>query len=235
MNFKPKQMKHFFYVCILSILLAGCATENQQKALDEIAKNYEAKTGFVKGFSNKAGESTIVYFRINISDSEVIENLNPEHTASNIAIIAVKNMTPEDLKKYTHIEVEIKNRAGDIITRNFEIGTLLMPVAQFNLFERFSNSMLQSNFTEATALVDSQYQNETDSETIEAYMSPFIEENGNIVKYISTEFNYRIYEESDRTFLYKGKFVFPNGKTLGYQVETYENPSQPYIYSFKID
>ncbi len=227
-------MKQFIYLCILSFFIAGCATENQQKALDEVANNYEAKTGFVKGFSNKAGEQKIVYFRINVSESEVLEKLNAEHAASNIAVIVVKNLTPEELKKYTHIEVEIK-KSGDTYTRHYEIGTLNVPAAQFQLFESFSNNMIQGNYKEATALVDPRYQKDTDSETIEKYMTPFIDENGSIVKFISTEFNYRIYDEIDTTYLYKGKFVFPNGKTLAYQVETYENNSQQHIFSFNID
>ena len=229
-------MKKIIITVFIALVFIGCATENQQKALDEIAKNYQAKTGFVKGFSNNIGESSRVFFKINVSESDIIQTLNPEHAASNIALIAVKNIPQDELKKYTHIEVEIKQKqSGDIITRIFEIGEIMAPSVQSQIAEKFSNYLIQSEYKLLTDMIDPQYKKPEDQENIKNYIDQFIQENGAIESFYSTEFKYTIYEDNFKVNTFKGRFVFANGKTLGYQVQTYEDTANSYIYSFNID
>lgn len=225
-------MKTLILLLLSVTLLSSCASENQQKALDEVAKTYNATTGFTKGFSND-----ITYFRITVADSDIIDDAQVVSAASNIALMVYDNFTEEERKDYTHIEVEIskKSNPNDKITRNYEVSTLVAPNKQAKIFDNFSNAVKSGDFQLMASLIDPQYRKAEDAETIKTYIQKFIDDNGKIIEFRRTGYGLRVFDNNTTNYEFTGIFVFENNKHLNYNVQTYDDVNSQYIYGFHID
>lgn len=225
-------MKTLILLLLSATLLSSCASENQQKALDEVAKTYNATTGFTKGFNND-----ITYFRITVADSDVINDAEVVSAASNIALIVYDHFTEEEKKDYTHIEVEIskKSNPDDKMTRNYEVSTLVAPTKQAKIFDNFSNAVKSGDFQLMASLIDPQYRKADDAETIKSYIQKFIDENGKITEFRRTGYGLRVFDNNTTNYEFTGFFVFENNKHLSYNLQTYDDINSQYIYGFHID
>tara|TARA_R110002074_G_scaffold209113_5_gene378052 strand:- start:1763 stop:2056 length:294 start_codon:yes stop_codon:yes gene_type:complete len=94
-----KLIKLFF----IAILMVGCASETQQKGLDEVAEIYDAKVSYSKGFSSSLGKKTVKRFNVKLSDSKSLDSLPIAESSANIALTVFKNFDDDEKNSYTHI------------------------------------------------------------------------------------------------------------------------------------
>lgn len=229
-------MKKSLSFLLFSFLLMSCASENQQKALAKVAEVYGAKTGFSKGFSTSVGQEKITYFRIKVSDSDIIENLIPENVASNIAIMVYDDLAEDEKKDYTHIEVEItkKDTTQKKVLRNFKVEELKNPAKQVAIFETLSNAVKNNDFQLMANLIEPQYRQPQTAEKMATYFKNFISQNGKIDSYKRTQFGLRTVDGIGY-YVYSGFFIFKNGKHLNYNIETHSDTNNQYVTNLHVD
>lgn len=229
-------MKKVLSILCFSFLLMSCASENQQKALAKVADVYNAKTGFSKGFSTSVGQEKITYFRIKVSDSDIIENLILENVASNVAIMVYNDLTEEEKKDYTNIEVEItkKDTTQEKVLRNFKLEELANPAKQVTVFETLSNAVMNNDFELMANLIEPQYRQPQTAEKMSAYFKNFSSQNGKIESYKRTQFALRNIDGVSY-YVYSGFFLFENGKHLNYNLETHSDINNKYVTNIHVD
>lgn len=225
-------MKTLILLVLSVTFLNSCASENQQKALDEVAKTYNATTGFSKGFHND-----VTYFKISVGNSDILDSLEVISTASNIALMVYDNFSEEEKKDYSHIEVEIskKNNPKNVVIRNYEVSTLAAPNKQSKIFDNFSNAVKSGDYQLMASLIDPQYRNADDADYIKKYLQKFIDENGKITEFKRTGYGLRVFENKTTNYEFTGFFIFENNKRLHYNLQTYDDVNSQYIYGFNID
>ncbi len=230
-------MKKTLLIFTVALLLVSCASKNQKAVLDEVARVYNAKTGFSKGFNKTAGKASITYFKIKLSESDIIESMETNHAAANIAVMLYNNFTDEERKEYTHIEVAITRKdSSDKTTKGriFTIAELKAPGQQAKLFDSFAVAVVNQNYNLAANLIDSQYRKPTTTEEMKSYLSKKIEKQGKIKEFKRTGFALRTVDEN-KHFVFSGFFIFEDNKELPCYVETYNDPELKYLYNFHID
>lgn len=229
-------MKNLIYVLAVSLLILSCVSENQQKALDEIALVYDAKTSYSKGVSKSVGDKTVSYFRVLVSESDIIDSMRPEIAAGNIALMVYANFNDEEKKKITHVEVDIipKSDPKNNVMRSFLVEELEVPYLQSRIFDNFSKVIINNDFVAMAAMIDPQYRHPEDADNISAYIHQHIAVNGPIKEYRRLGYGLQIFEDKTQNFQYNGHFVFENDEKLNYAVETYDKANNDYIYRFEI-
>src|SRR5690606_27328915 len=125
----------------------------------------------------------------------LLDQMDPSFAANNIAIIVLRNMTEEEKSKFSHIEVEILKQDGsEATTKNYEVATLEGPAKQYDIFEDFSNKLLNEDYLSLGAMIDPQFRKEGDIESVKAYVDGVLSENGKMISYRPTEFSLQVYK-----------------------------------------
>ena len=230
-------MKKILYSIISVLLLGSCASKNQKEALDEVARVYSAKTDFSKGFNKNAGQPAVNYFKIKVSGSPIIDSMEANKAAANIALMLYDKFTEAERKDYTYIEVEIvkNDPAQKGANRIFPIGDLAAPDQQVGLFKSFSNDILNQDYNAAASLIDSPYRKPASAGQIKDYITKFVKKEGKINTYKRTGFTLGTTDDGKRYYIFSGFFIFENNKHLNYYVETYDDVHNRYLFDFHID
>ena len=124
----------------------SCASDTEQKSLDEIAAIYDGKTSFSKGFNSNTGEKTVRNFKIVVQESALIDSVPPNSTSANIALMVYEGLSDSEKDKYDVIKVELLNLKNDTAFYDFTIPMLEGLSKKSQTFKKFSESIIDGNF-----------------------------------------------------------------------------------------
>ncbi len=139
-------MKTYIIVMLLSLFLLSCASDNEKKALDEVAKIYNATTSYSKNFRSSAGHKTIKEFNINVSNSSLLDTLPKGPAASNIAIVTYNNWNDDEKKDYTAINVALISEKKDTTKFKYDVSVLREVAPKAKVFNEFSKDIIAKKY-----------------------------------------------------------------------------------------
>lgn len=202
---------------IATAFLLGCASETEKNSLDRIADIYDAKTSYSKGFSSSAGTETVRNFTAKISESDLIDSLNPNVTSANIALLVYQGFEDDEKGKYNFINVEMLNKKGDTADYTYPLDVLKKLNRKSEVYTTFSQSLMDSD----AATIDN-IRNENSiappiGERIIITMGEYKEKYGSLIAYQP----FGVAEVSDAqgaAYQFQSYLVFSSGKKIPYLV-----------------
>jgi len=206
-------MKTNLILILISLFLLSCASENEKKALDEIANIYSATTSYSKNFNASAGHKTIKEFNVNISNSSILDTLPKAPAASNIAMVTYNNFNKKEKENYTAINVALISKKKDTTKFQYNISVLKSAAPKATVFNEFSQNIVDKKYS-----VLDKYKDDTSiPQSISGFMQKNIEQRekayGTLERFKPT----LIMEgKSGNTLQLVGVLVFKNGKTIRY-------------------
>ncbi len=148
-------MKPLIYFAVF-LFLIGCASETEQKGLDDIAKLYNAKTSYSKGFNSSPGQETVRQFNVKVSESKLIDSLAPTVTSANIALLVYESLTKSEQEKYNGIEVELVNLKQDTAAYFYPREVLEKISKKSILYKEFSENLVTRDFKKIVPLLSTE-------------------------------------------------------------------------------
>jgi len=226
-------MKTFLTIFALSFLFA-CATETQQKGLDEIANHYKASTSFSKGFQT-INNKTVSNFKVQLSDSEMLDSLKPGVTLSNVALILFKNFTVEERKKYDYFYIEHIKKNSDTINYTFTPNSLYAGLIQSKFFTDFSNKLLTKEYKRAAKMLDPIYYQEESESNFANYITNLTNKHGEIMKYKRTGFGVIEPNKGRLMYTFNGFLTFADGYQRNYFITTSQQTENQYLLGYNLE
>ena len=206
-------MKNYLITLLSVILLISCASENEQKGLDQIATVYHAKVAFSKGFHTNTNHRAITNFTIKVSDCKMMDTMKFSQASANMARITYHNFTAKEKKKYDEINVQlIKEKDSAYFSFDRNIISLIDKKASTAI--AFLESFVKHDFSKLDKLIDKNYiRTTTFGSDMKKYITNIEKTKGRINKYQI----YTIGETQDKNakismIRYKGEFQFSKGK-----------------------
>ncbi|QNJ98073.1 hypothetical protein [Constantimarinum furrinae] len=224
-------MKNLIFI-LFSLLIIGCASETEKKSLDEIADIYNAKTAYSKGVKSSMGEQTEKTFTITVSDSKLIDSLNPNVSSSNIGFLVYNSLSAEEKKNYTYINVNLLNLKRDSAKYSYTATSLAKLSPKAKTFNEVSEQLLLGNFKKLDEIKDAAAIPNEISETIKQKIAFLEQEYGDLESY--TPFG--IGEASDAigtVYQFQAFLVFKE-KKVPYIVVTDADPNNDKMIGFNI-
>ena len=229
-------MKKYLITLLSAIILISCASENEQKALDEIAAIYQAKVAYSKGFHSNTNQKTITNFTIKVSNCKMMDTMNFRHASANMARVAYHNFTEKEKNKYDEIIVKlIKDK--DSTMYSYDKDLLRLTDKKATTAIAFSESILQHNFPKLDKLIDSEcIKTSNFGLKMKKYISILENERGKITGYQL----YKIGTTSAKNInlkmiRYVGEFQFSKGKKAAYFVNINTMEGKDKVVGYKID
>ncbi|KQC30881.1 hypothetical protein [Flagellimonas eckloniae] len=220
---------------ILTLAMISCASENQQKGLDLIAKHYHTETSFSKGFKTNAGKTTS-RFNIKVSNSPMLDTLRQDITASNIALMLYESFTEDEKDDYDFINVELqKDSLEESHKALYDIQQLSRALDQAAIFTNFSENLLQKNYNGIVQNIADRYQNPKLAGNLEAFMNGLYKAHGNLIEYKRIGFGIYTKPNNEKLFHYSGHLKFADGYIRPFILTTSMNVSNDYIEGYKLD
>ncbi len=216
-----------------TLLLIGCASENEQKGLDKIAELYNAKTSYSKDLSSSAGKKTIRQFNVKVSESKLIDSLQPTVTSANIALLVFENMSKEEKNKYTAIDVELVNSKKDTAGYTYPIKVLegLSPKAK--TFRTFSESIVNGNFNTIESIKNKKHIPQAIAKGLKINIESKEKKYGKVKNY--QPFGIAEMKDEFGTIIqFQGFFNFSNGKKTPYLVVIDQVPGKDEMIGFRL-
>ncbi|GHC49598.1 hypothetical protein [Ulvibacter litoralis] len=198
-----------FIPFLLALLVLSCASETEQKSLNQIAEIYKAKTAYSKGFNSNVGEKTIRNFKITASESKLLDSLRPELSSSNIALLVYEGFTSEEKETYDEIKVDILNLKKDTASFVFQLPVLEKLSKKSTAFKQFSENILLRKYN----LLDS-IKNAADFKTpISKSIEDLMQKNEAVFGELITYCPISLAETEDEIsgiYQYRGLFIYKN-------------------------
>jgi hypothetical protein len=219
-------------ILLLAILLTACASETEQKSLDKIAEIYDATTSYSKGFSSSVGQETIRKFTAKVSESKLIDSLNPNVTSSNIALLVFDGFNEDEKSKYKSIDVQLINKNGDTMNYSYPSDILNKLHAKSKVFYQFSNGLLENDALKIDELRNEKQIPQPVGTRILANLSNYSNSYGSLVAYQP----FGIAEASDDlggVYQFQANLVFSSGKRIPYMVVVDTSPERDKLEGFK--
>jgi len=205
-------MKIILKFIILSLLIISCASENEQKALGEIADIYGATTSYSKNFQSANGK-TIKEFNVKVSNSIMLDSLPKAPAASNIAVVTFNNLNEKEKNSYNAINVFLITQKKDTTKFHYDIAVLKNAAPKAKVFNDFSNNIVDKNFAE----LDKYKDNETIPQSINAFMKQKIAEREKLYGTLKQFKPSLIIQPKNKQRLqFVGLLIFDNGKAIRY-------------------
>ncbi len=226
-------MKLFFKIALISLILTSCASENEQKGLDEIARIYNAKVSFSKGFNSSVGKKTIKRFNIKVSESKMLDTLPFAETSSNITLTAYNNFNEDEKNNYTDLYVEFINSNNDTLKYNYPVVLLELLSKKQKAFTVFSEGIKNKSFEQIEEIKNKEEMPNNISDYLKNYTKVLNETYRNIIDYKPTAI--ATIKMKNRTMVqYVGYFVFSSGKYLKYAINIDMAEGKDEMVGFKI-
>ena len=205
-------MKTNLILILLSLFLLSCASDNEKKTLDEVAKIYNATTSYSKNFSSSAGHKTIKEFNINVSNSSMLDTLPKAPAASNIAVVTYNNWNDDEKKDYTAINVALISKKKDTTKLNYSISVLRNAAPKARVFNEFAKNIVLKKYNALDKYKD--------DEAIPQSLATFMQKNiaarekafGTLQSFKPT----LILQSKNNSFQLVGVLIFKNGKRVGF-------------------
>lgn len=220
---------------IISIsFLASCASDTQQKGLDNIAKHYDATTAFSKGFNTKNNKTTR-YFQIIISNSKMLDSLRPDVTLSHIAMMLLSDLTEEEQDNYNFIKVAYINNSQDTIKYRYPIQVLKQGIDQVALFTEFSDKVVAEKYTDAVSMLDPLLLEKNTAIQFENYIKNLTAKHGKVIGYKRLGFG-ALSENGVDLFQFNGYLSFADYYKKPYIITMTKDVANDYImgYNFNV-
>lgn len=202
---------------LIVLLFVGCASETEQKGLDQIADLYDAKTSYSKGFSSAVGTETIRQFDVKVSESKLIDSLPPTVTTANIAMLVYESLTEDEKSKYDQIYVQLVNLKLDTASYTYPTQVLDNLSEKAKVYKRFSESLVSGDYEIVDEIKDHKLMPTALSDGLKANMLAREKALGSLIAYEP----FGIAEmtiEDEKIYQYQGFFVFRNGAKVPYTV-----------------
>ena len=217
---------------IATIALASCASESEQKSLDRIAEIYDAKTSYSKGFNSSAGKETIRNFTAKVSESDLIDSLNPNVTSANIALQVYLGFEEDEKDKYNNIFVEMVNKKGDTADYTYPVPAIKKVAVKSPVFEKFSESVMNGDGAKIDEIRDTESIPEPIGERLMITITKYKGKYGSIIGYDP----FGVAELSDdkgAAYQFQSYLVFSSGKKIPYIVNLNTSPENQKVYGFR--
>jgi hypothetical protein len=224
-------MKNLLLI-LLGFLLVGCASETEQKSMDEVASIYDAKTAYSKGIKRTVGTPTEKTFTITVSESKLIDSLNPNVSSANIGMLVYKALTEEEKRKYTHINVNMLNLKKDSAKYRYTTASFARLIPKFKTFSAVSTALVDKEYKALNDLKDAKEIPNDVSEFAEKKIAFLEQEYGKLKRFYS----FGIGEASDEIgtiYQFQGFMEFQN-KRIPYIVVTDADPENDKMIGFNI-
>lgn len=220
-------------ILFLGFLLFGCASETQQNGLDEVAKLYDAKVTFSKGFHTSSGRKTIKKFNVKISNSKAYNNISIGEKTSNIAFTVFKNFNDKEKDTYSFINTEFIKSNQDTVKNSYATSLLKMVLQKSKSFMVFSEAINNKKFEEIENFKNRKYLTQNVEDVLKKHISKLNQLFGEITSYDLVGLSE--VTEGDKTFIrYTGYFKFSRGKKIKYFVSSDIETGEGEIFGFKI-
>lgn len=220
---------------VFAIVILGCASESQQKGLDQIGEQYKTKASFSKGFQTNAGKS-FSRFNVKVSGSPMLDTLRHEVTASNIALMLYDSFTDDEKDDYDYIHVELKKDSlQDSFEATFDPKLLSDGLNQVAIFTNFSDNLLHGNYEAIAANVDPKFQSSQLANNLKSFMNNLHATHGNLVSYKRIGFGIVTSANNKKLFHYSGHLHFSDGYIRPYFVRTSKNIDEDYISGYHLN
>ena len=204
-------MKTNLTIIIFLLLLMSCASENEKKALDEIANIYSAKTSYSKNFNSSMGK-TIEEFNVKVSNSEMLDTLPKGPAASNIAVETYNNLNKEEKEKYSAINVALISKDNDTTKFSYPISILKDVAPKSIVFNDFSNDIVNHRFSALDKYKDKEYI----PKSVSGFMEKNIIDRENAFGTLKQYKPVLIIEDDNNILKFVGLLIFKNGKSMVY-------------------
>jgi hypothetical protein len=221
-----------FLLIIATVLVVSCASETEQKSLDKIAEIYGATTSYSKGFSSSAGTETIRSFTARISESDLIDSLNPNVTSSNIALLVYEGFEENEKGKYKQINVEMVNKKGDTVDYSYPVSVLSKLSAKSKIFHLFSESLVNNNAGAIDEIRNEKTINEPVGKRVITAMTGYKQKYGTLISYEPFGIS-EVSDEKGAAYQFQSNLVFSSGKKLPYLVVVDSSPGSNKLDGFK--
>ncbi len=214
------------------VLLFACASETEQKSLDRIAEIYNAKTSYSKGFNSSAGTETIRNFTAKVSESELIDSLNPNVTSSNIALLVYQGFEENEKDKYNNIFVELINKKGDTVSYTYPIPVLAKVHEKSEIFTNFSESVLNGDMAIIDEIRNTQSIPEPIGAKLQSALTSYKNSYGSIISYEPFGVA-EISIQNETAYQFQSYLIFSSGKKMPYLVAVNIAPGHMKLDAFK--
>jgi hypothetical protein len=224
-------MKKLLLLFIMALIVA-CASETEQKSLDRIAEIYDGKTSYSKGFNSSAGTETIRNFTAKISESDLIDSLNPNVTTANIALLVYEGFEEDEKGKYKQINVEMINKKGDTADYSYPVPVLSKLSVKSRVFNTFSESLINSDAGAIDEIRNEKTINQPIGVRLITAVTEYKKKYGSLISYEP----FGIAEVSDdkgAAYQFQSYLVFSSGKKLPYIVVVDTSPEINKLDGFK--
>lgn len=195
-----------------ALLVLSCASDTEQKSLDEIAALYNGKTSYSKSFNSNIGQESRKTFNIRISNSKLIDSLQPTVTTANIAMLVYEGLTTEEKGNYTHIDVELINAKNDTAGYFYPIASLKTLSHKSQNFKRFSESIINKDYEAFDQLKDANELPDTYAEKLEQKIAFLESKKGSLLRYQPFGIAEFKNKEGLGAYQFQSFFVFENGR-----------------------
>ncbi len=223
-------MKNLIYF-LITIILVSCASENEKKALDEIANIYSAKTSYSKNFNSAAGQKTIREFNIKVSQSAFLDSLPKAPAASNIAYLTYKNFDKDEKEKYTKVNVSLISKENDTIKNSYDIPVLKAVAPKMNVYYSFSQDIINDAYEKLNAYKNSKDLPENISDVIKNVVVEWESVYGKAVDFQPIAIS--VFKDNKGDILQvKGQLLFENGKKRYYLIALDKTPGKDTVIGF---
>lgn len=226
-------MKTTLSLFIAALLLISCASDTEQKGLDRIADIYDAKATYTKGFNSSVGEETVRRFTVKVSESRMIDSLNPNVTSANIAVIIFQGMSEEERDQYNNIDVEMVNKDNDTASYTYPNDVLKKLVAKAANFERFSKAMVDGDGGTIDLIRNTEFISEPIGNKVINALGKHKEAHGILMDYAPFGVA-EISDESGAAYQFQSNLIFNDGFKLPYIVVIDTRPGNNKVAGFRI-
>lgn len=218
---------------LICIIVFSCASETEQKSLDTVAELYDATVNYSKDFNSAAGQKTQRTFNVKVSNSKLIDSLQPGVTTANIAMLIYEGFTEEEQSKYDYIDVELISTKQDTAGITYNTKLVEKISKKSKNYKLFSKSLIEKDF----AAIDNIKSEKDFPKPIAAGLRQLIDEleneKGKLIRYQPFGIGETKNQAGEVAFQYQGFLFFENGKT-SYFVYIEDVPDNDKIVGFRI-
>lgn len=209
--YKYQLMKTIF-CCLLVVLCVGCASENQQNAMDKIAARYGATVTYTKSLNKTANASGQSAFNIIVKNSKMLDTLSTGQTSTNIASMFFGGLPKEEQAACEVITVEIINSASGKSEKFKYDGHIVQTCYdQAKIFHGFSQALLAKDFDDIAEAMLPEYYTPTLADGIANYMVNLTDAHGTLQNYKLTGIGVITAKDNTRHYQYSGFMTFKDG------------------------
>lgn len=214
------------------ICLISCASESEQNGLGKIADIYDATTSYSKSFNTYNGEK-VSSFNVKVSESTMIDSLQPTVTTANIATLIYGSMKEKERGDYDHIDVELVNAKNDTVGYYYTMNILKNTYNKSKNYEAFSEALIDGDASKLDAIKNSADFKKSIGKPLLHLIKNLEKKHGQLITYKSFGIAEINNNENEKALQYQGNLIFQNGK-VPYLVNIENIPGKDEVIGFRI-